>query len=662
MTTVTIKIDEIGAAITAMQDLSTEVQSQAAVARSASPIGLPSLADSSLGKKTRWLDDHLEDLTTRRDLAILLDREGTGSASYSVTSDTLSNVKEMLGQELASAAASIDATSDEEDLDHIAGLLETWNEDPDVMAAMFTELGPDGTVGFMANISSAMGYGGVADPEKYTSLAEEFRTGLSTASNAPGFPAETFGEEIVRYSCAPLLTDEEQQAFAEEFGMGMNGANILTYLMQDTTYSDDFLLGAARTLDGFERMAQDGPLTAQDWYNHNGHGPLPTKDEFDGWYDDPMAAIMHNFGENPEAGLTFFTESTEDGWDRQTYYFNDREWKADGYGGISHAVEGIGTSEANLTGDPEATTGLVSRFLDQVANSDGFNPEDAKPASPYIADLLKFYMPAVDTALRFPNDDGDGGSTSLTIDNFGTFDHYPILFTEDLDSLMQVSMSTPDGMQKIAEGTAIYQQTQVNNIAAALEANPDDPDLRMQLRDVLQRSAALQGFGEYSVGQVEIDGAEDRDAQRQAFIDMVGDASSLVPLPGADVVGDWGSKLIDFGYSQAVDLGQDAAGDAFTSEAAAATDNANDRAAAGTNRVKVQAYLALVESGVIPRDEVPDTFYENGRLISAGDIPADQMSSYAQTAMSGVSSYASNNDLEGPYRDEFLEYYGPAGE
>ncbi|MFO6454348.1 MULTISPECIES: DUF6571 family protein [unclassified Aeromicrobium] len=661
MTTVTIKIDEISAAITAMEDLSSEVTSQAAVARSASPISLPSLSESTLGKKTRWLDDHLEDLTTRRDLAILLDTEGTGTASYTVTSDTLSNVKEMLGQELASAASNIDATSDQDQLDHLAGLLETWNEDPDVMAAMFTELGPDGTVGFLANISSAMGYGGVGDPDVYTALAEDFRTGLATASNAPGFPAESFGEEIVRFSVAPLLTDEEQRAFAEEFGMGMNGANILTFLMGETNYSDDFLLGAARTLDDFERMTEDGVLSAQDWYGHNGHGPLPTGNET-GWYDDPMAMIMHNFGENPEAGLTFFTESTEDGWDRQTYYFNDREWKADGYGGISHAVEGIGTSVENLTNDPEATTGLVSRFLDQVANSPGFNANDAQPASPYIADLLKFYMPAVDTALRFPNEDGAGGSTSLTIDNFGSFDHYPILFTDDLDSLMQVSMSTPEGMQRIAEGVGVYQQTQINNIAAALEANPDDPDLRMQLRDVLQRSAALQGFGEYSVGQVEIDGAEDRDAQRQAFIDLVSDATSLVPLPGADVVGEFGSDLIDFGFSQAVDLGTDAAGNAFTSEGAAATDNANDRAAAGTNRVKITAYLALVESGVIPRDEVPDSFFQNGRLISAADIPPDQMSSYAQTAMSGVSSYASNNDLEGPYRDEFLEYYGPAGE
>lgn len=661
MTTVTIKIDEISAAITAMEDLSSEVTSQAGVARSASPIGLPSLSESTLGKKTRWLDDHLEDLTTRRDLAILLDTEGTGTASYTVTSDTLSNVKEMLGQELAAAAGNIDATSDQDQLDHLAGLLETWKDDPDVMSAMFTELGPDGTVGFMANISSAMGYGGVGDPDVYTSLAEDFRSGLATASNAPGFPTEEFGQEIVRFSVAPLLTDEEQQAFAEEFGMGMNGANILTFLMGDTSYSDDFLLGAANQLDDFERMARDGVLSAQDWYSHNGYGPLPTGNET-GWYDDPMAMIMHNFGENPEAGLTFFTQPTEDGWDRQTYYFNDREWKADGYGGISHAVEGIGTSAENLTNDPEATTGLVSRFLDQVANSPGFNANDAKPASPYIADLLKFYMPAVDTALRFPNEDGNGGSTSLTIDNFGSFDHYPILFTDDLDSLMQVSMGTPEGMQRIAEGIGVYQQTQINNIAAALEANPDDPDLRMQLRDVLQRSAALQGFGEYSVGQVEIDGAEDRDAQRQAFIDLVSDATSLVPLPGADVVGEFGSDLIDFGFSQAVDLGTDAAGEAFTSEAAAATDNANDRAAAGTNRVKITAYLALVESGVIPRDEVPDSFFQNGRLISAADIPPDQVSAYAQTAMSGVSSYASNNDLEGPYRDEFLEYYGPAGE
>ncbi|WP_313409649.1 DUF6571 family protein [Aeromicrobium sp.] len=659
MTTVEIDIELIGTAISALESLSGDIDSQRAVATSSSPISLPSLGESTLGKKSRWLTDHLEDLTTRRDLAILLDQEGTGTASYTVAHDTLANVKEVLGQELADAVGDLDHESDADEVERLSGLLATWNGDGDVMASMFTELGADGTVGAMANISSLMGYGGSGDPDLYADLAERLRTGLSTASNEPGFPAESFGREIVRYSVAPLLTDDEQRAFADEFGMGMNGANILTFLMQDTGYDADFLLGAARTLDDFERMAKDGPLTADIWYGHNGHGPLDTGKDGLG-YDDPMAAIMHNFGENPEAGLTFFTEPTEDGWDRQTHYFNDREWKADGYAGISHAVEGIGTSTANLESDPEATTELVSSFLDQVANSDGFNAEDAKPASPYVADLLKFYMPAVDNALRNGADEGDGTSAPFALDHFGAFDHYPVLFKGDLDSLMQVAMGTQEGTQSIAEGVGGFQKTQLNNIAAQLAQNPDDPGLRTELRDILQRNASLQGFTEYSVGQVEIDGAADRDAQRQVYIDLVSDAAGLVPMPGADQVGELGGKLVDFGWSQATDLGKDAAGDAWTSEAAGATDNAETRAEAGSNRVKVDTYLSLIEAGVIPRDEVPDHWYENGRLISQSDISDEEMGSYTQSAMNGVNEFATNYDLEGAYRESFESFYAPA--
>ncbi|MTB89248.1 hypothetical protein H9L21_10210 [Aeromicrobium senzhongii] len=654
MTTVKIDIDQIGAAITAAEDLAGAIDTQSAAARTASPISLPSLADGTVGKKSQWIRDHLEDLTTRRDLAILLDTEGTGSASYTVTQDTLTSVKEMLGEELADSVADLDHESDPEEVARVTAMLDTWNKDGDVMAAMFTELGPDGTVGAMSNISSLMGYGGSGDPDAYAGLAESLRTGLSTASNDPGFPAEQFGRDLVRYSVAPLLTDEEQRAFAENFPMGMNGANILTYFMQDTNYDDDFLLGAARSLDEFEQLAKDGNFPADVWYSHNGHGPLDTGNET-GWYDDPMAAIMHNFGENPQAGLTFFTEDA----DRQTYYFNDREWKADGYGGISHAVEGIGTDATNLKDNAEDTTNLVSQFLDEVANSSGFTPEDAKAASPHIADLLKFYMPAVDTTLRNGANEGDSGSGPLSIDHFGSFEHYPILFKDDLDTLMKVAMGTQDGTQSIAEGVGGYQKTQLNNIAAQLAQNPDDPGLRTELRDILERNASLQGFTEFSVGQVEIDGAADRDAQRQAYIDLVSDAAGMIPMPGADQVGDVGSKLIDYGWSQASELGKDAAGNAWTSEAAGATDNAEDRAEAGSNRVKVDSYLSMIESGLIPRDEVPDQWFKNGRLIELGDIPPEQMGSYTQGAMNGVNEFATNHDLEGAYRESFLKFYAP---
>lgn len=655
MTTVKIDIELIGDAITAVDDLATSIDSESQAASRATPISLPSLSDGSLGKKSRWLRDHLEDLETRRDLAKLLDKEGTGSASYTVTSDTLSAVQDLLGTELAHAAADLGPESDTEDVERVSTLLARWQNDPEVMSSMFTELGPDGTVAALSNISSAMSYSGL-DHDKLTTVAEQLRTGLSTASDAPGFPAEEFGREIVRYSVPPLLSTEEQQAFAEKYGNNVHaGANLLTFLMQDSTYSDDFLLGSARQLDEFEQQMKDGIMPADVWYGHNGHGPLPTGSE-GGWYNDPMAAIMHNLGENPGAGLTFFTEDES----RQTYYFNDREWKADGYAGISHAVEGIGTDATNLQQDAEATTGLVSRFLDQVANSAGFTPEDAKPASPYIADLLKFYMPAVDNALRNGPAEGDGTSGPYSLDHFGSFDHYPVIFGDDLDSLMRVAMSTQDGTQSIAEGVGGFQKTQLNTIAVELAANPDDPGLRTELRDILQRNASLQGFTEYTVGSVEIDGAASRDAQRQVYIDLVSDAAGLVPLPGADQVGAVGSKLIDFGWSQATDLGTNAAGEAWTSEAAAATDNAEQRAEAGSNRVKVDTYLSLVEAGVIPRDDVPDQWYSNGRLIDLNDIPPEQMGTYTQSAMNGVNEYATNYDLEGAYRESFQHFYAPA--
>lgn len=658
MTTVEIDIELIGSAITELTDLAGTIDTQKSHATRVTPISLPSLSDGSLDKTVRWLRDHLEDLESRRDLAILLDTEGTGSASYTVAADTLRNVQDLLGTELSHAVDGLGPDADDETIERVSTLLQRWQRDPEVMSAMFTELGPDGTVGAMSNISAAMGYGGASDPEALQALAEQLRTGLSTASNAPGFPADSFGREIVRYSVAPLLTQDEQLAFGEKYPMGMNGANILTFLMQDTGYSDDFLLGAARTLDDFERMASDGPLDAQTWYGHNGHGPLDTGRD-DLGYDDPMAAIMHNFGENPQAGLTFFTESTEDGWNRQSHYFGDRTWESDDYAGIAHAMEGIGTDPTNLERHGEDTTALVSTFFHEIAGNEGFSPEDAKGASPYLADLMKFYMPAVDTALNYGDDTGTPTSLAdFEVEHLGTFEHYPLLFKGDLESLMQVAMSTQGGTERIAEGIAAYQQTQVNNIAAELARDPGNIDLRNELTDTLAGRASLQGFAEHTVGRVDIDGAASRDAQRQAFLDALSSATSLVPLPGADAVGDATSKLIKYGFSESVRLGKDEVADAWTNEAASVADDRAVRAEEGLRQVKIDTFLSLVESGVIPPEDVPSAWLDDrGRLIDTADIPEGQMPRYTQSAMDAVDQYISDSALDTTYKDQFLKFY-----
>ncbi len=654
MTTVKIEFDKITAAITALEDLAGDIETQSSRAISQTPIALPSL--TPLSKKAQWLRDHREDLESRRDLAILLDKEGTGTASYTVTVDTLRNVQDMLGKELANAAADLDHNPDTEDVERISALLARWQEDPEVMSSMFTELGPDGTVATLANISAAMRFSSV-EHEKLQTVAERLRSGMSTASEAPGFPAEDFARDIVRYSVAPMLSTEELRAFEDEFGISVSaGANLLTFVMQDTSYSDDFLLGAARTLDEYEQMGDGGFDHASYWYSHTGHGPLDTGND-SGWYDDPMAAIMHNLGENPQAGLTFFTE--DEG--RQKFYFNDRSWEADGYGGISHAVEGIGTDATNLQTNAEDTTKLVSQFLDEVTNSPGFNPEDAKAASPHIAGLLKFYMPAVDNTLKYGEHEGDGRSMPLSIEYFGDFEHYPQLYKDDLNTLMRVAMGTQDGTERVAEGIAAYQQTRVNNMAAELALDPTNGTLRQELIDVLQGRAALHGFAESSVGRVEIDGAASRDAQRQAFLDAVSSATSLVPLPGADLVGEGGSKLIDYGFNQAVSIGSGEVSDSWTNEAASVADDASVRADESLRRVKVDTFYSLVESGIVAKEDVPAQWLdERGRLKNPSDISREDLPSYAQSAMNVVNDYASDDQISGPYKDQFMKYYEEA--
>lgn len=668
MTTVNIDIEKLNTAITKLTDLAARIDGQRARASTGTPVSVPSLGDSELGKKSLWLRDQLPELQTRHDLAVLLDTGDTGHASYDIAYDNLTNTKDLLGQQLASALNNVDAETSAEDLDELNSILVRQQNDPDVMGALFETLGPDGTVGVIGSLTTWMNFVGPDEVERLRTLAENMRSGLATASNSPAWQnrpdpygssltyAQIFADDMVRYSVAPLLTTEEQDAFAQAYpNVGMHGASVLTFLMQEHGYSGDFLVSAASTLDQFEQQSEDsmfGPAT--NWYSHNGMSSLIDSGQM-GAYDDPMAAIMQNFAANPDDGLTFFTE------DRQLFYFDKRDWTHDGYESIAMAADSIATDSDNLANNPEATTRLASAFVDYIADGEGFNPEDAEAASPYVADLLKFYMPAVDQALRNGEMEGQPNSEPFELNYFGTFEHYPEFYRGDLDSIMQVAMGTEDGMTSIAEGVGAFQQTQINNAAVVFGLDPDDPSTQTQLRDVLERTAALQGFTEYSVGQVEIDAAKDRDAQRQVFIDLVSDAAGLVPLPGADQVGDLTSKLVKFGFSQAVDLGTDAAGEAFASEAAGVTDNAEKRAEDSTNRIKVNAFIALVEAGVIPQEEVSELWFEDGSLIGLGDIPAEDMSRYTQSAMNGVTSVATHMDLETSYRDSFLSYYAPAG-
>ena len=571
------------------------------------------------------------------------------------------DVQARLGKEISDRLDSTlnddDYKISKEELDRLNSMLTAYTDDDTVAAGLYQDLGADGTVASVSRIEEYLRMNS-ADGGALNSLASNLRNGLASASNHQGFPAEQFGHDLVKYAgpSGLYLSDDEQDALRDRYPnwSGTGGASVLTYLMKDHDLNGNLVLGAAEELDRFER-ADGAMMDAKTWYQHTGYSPLDTGASDSGWGDDPMAAIMGNLGDHPKQGLEFFTG--EHGNERQDFYFDKRTWQADGYAGISELAEGIGTNQELLKEHPQETTGLVSKFFHDVSDNEGFNAEDAKAASPHVAELMKFYTPGIDAALHNPDHSGEPGTEPFSLDHYGKMDPYPKFYEGDLGNMMKVSMSTQEGMTSIAEGVGTFQQTQINNIAAELAQNPNDPGLRTELRDVLERGGHLQGFAEHAVGEVEIDGAKDRDAQRQAFIDLTSEVAGMVPLPGAEQVGELGSKLIDYGVGQAIDLGTDAAGEKFASEAAGATDNANVRASEGVNRVELNALFALERAGVIDIPPSDETFMKDGKVISLSDVPAEDTDRYAHEAMNYLNEYVTSGDFEGTYKNAFLQYY-----
>ena len=80
------------------------------------PCPVPSLSDGTIAAVATWLTDQEPELSTRLDLAKLLDTEGAGVATYTTDADTLANTQQMLGSELAERVNDISYDTDPDTL------------------------------------------------------------------------------------------------------------------------------------------------------------------------------------------------------------------------------------------------------------------------------------------------------------------------------------------------------------------------------------------------------------------------------------------------------------------------------------------------------------------------------------------------------------------
>ena len=637
---VSIDIDALSGAISALTGLAGRIDSQRNAVVSGTPCELPSLSEGTIGAVSAWLNDQEPELSTRLDLARLLSTQGANVVSYTTDADTLANVQKMLGHEMAERLNGVSYDTDDEDLDELNEILGRRVNDPDVMSSMYEDLEPEGTARALTVLEMQQGMYGDGSA---LDLAKTMRAGLATASNDPSFSGESYANELMQLFIAPMHTDEQREWASDNQLSSSAGASLMAFLMKDVNYSPEFLTGAANKLDEFEQLAQDGPMgDASSWYYHTGISQFNESENAES--ADPMAEMMRALSRQPLVGYDFITQEG-----RADFYFDKRDWSQDEYDGIAALADRVSTDPDVYGAHPQGAALVAAQFVDLTSNSEGFNAEDAKGASDSVAHLLSTYMPS--TAAAMDGGGGDAGDAQnhpggLNVIGFGQMDHMPQFYREDLVNMTGVAMSTEDGMVDMAEGVANYRQTQINTLADRLADDPDDINLRTQLQGVMLDDAELRAFTTKIAGENEISDAHNTDQQRQFWSNLVAEGVKQVPIK-PPIVG----SIVQHG----IDLGTGAVNDAWANTAEGVTDEWEENATNGIAQMNYETYASLVESGVINENDVPPNLLDaNGDIKGWNDLgsPADR-SSYAANAAQGMSAYISDENLESTYRSRF---------
>lgn len=560
----------------------------------------------------------------------------------------------LVADELNAAARDSTVFGQRDEVERLTALMQAFNGDADVMAAMYTKLEPEGTLLAFSNLQASMYIG--SNVQELGVLAEELRTGLQIATQNPSFDGEAFGRDLVRYATYDI-TDAERAALYDVYGSdGQNHAATLDFLLRTGDYGEDFVRGVAWQLDELERT---NPHRAASWAHHDSFAsPLTGLDDLPMSYQpDPTAAAFGQLGKHPQLGLEFFT-APGDGQARVEHYFSERDWTRDGFRGISEAIAGIGTDPTNATTATAQTNLLVSEFFNRVPDQPGFTPGEASCASEPIGRLLKNFIPAVNAAVVGGSHDVGAGLQDIDyLDYHPKLMDQPTMNRADLEKLMKVAVSTPEGMARVAEGVAAYRQEQL--MAYAREHGPlstESPNRAVQ--DIMERSARLEGYAQNAVAHVAIDGARSKDQQVAVFTELVSEAIGLVPVPGADevgeVLGETGKKLWGAAWNHTTQLTTDTITETFGSATDAEIARQIRQAQLGREGVQIRSAQALLQAGLI---ELPqnyeDTWLQGQRIIPIGDITDDEWMGFVNESAALLGKVLDGSDIDDQYQDPF---------
>ncbi|QHO91835.1 hypothetical protein CWT12_11690 [Actinomyces sp. 432] len=465
-------------------------------------------------------------LSAKVDWIVLInsDSEGnlpeSGEVSYEVNGedpDTLEEMETALGEAIADLGADI-ATSDFEKgdprIETLNKYLDTWGGNKNVNAALFSTLGPDGTLALTEAVGNHVGLAfnvSGSESELAQETLEQLKRGLGIATQQwePDY-AQQFGSDLVE---AAQGLDYDSPYYR----LGDRNESLAYLLYNANGTSSPFILGAAEKMEELQLAANERGLPSPwEWYGPSRFLPDMINETDEGWAFDIPSIIMHDLGSHPSASYQFL--SADDS--RVSYWAGQHPYTRGDLSGIAAALDSASTYGPIVAMDRQGTASIAARGLEALANRDDFGVERGKQGvegAQSLEHILETYMDSLVDSYANSQTDPCGDSPTYTI---GTatqqkFIDSPYFSVGTLDTILGVVGR--DGQALIDLRTA------VNN--AELNSLPEgSTDETLAL--VADRWGTTEGAIANAIGTGGINEKRSNDEYAQAWIDLAGKPAS----------------------------------------------------------------------------------------------------------------------------------------
>lgn len=519
------------------------------------------------GAKLGRLPTDLHGLSDEQLATYLAKNPGTYAVLGKHLERLVPGIQDLVGGKIAEEIRNADIhgnKTSEEELRRLRTQLQAWQDtNPDVTAAIYERLGAEDSVEFLTKLNRLTDQTG-EDP---LALADVFRRGLILADES--------------------WTDEQAARFGRDLGgeleSDLDSWDALAFLLHDQHYSTELLDPLA------DKVAQlDKPSTVL-------NTPIPH-----GVLDGPAnvtEALFSALAKNGEAALNFFSpddvDDTRDLAHRHEWFLKERTTQtADGLEDLLAALDAATTDESNLSEQSrqESAAGLVSSIAEFLPENDQAKAGlEHGTGATHLAHILGTYMESINDHLLTDLGGGErGAETSSNSDGVAR----PYLEEDEVKNLVKLAVSNEAGFGAMRQGLSAFQNLQLAR--DMVDGSISEPTLRDDAR--------LEGFFMYCVGEQHLDVAADKDQRVAAWVDLGKDLVGLIPLPGADQLGEAGAASLSFLAGQVTTVGGESVMESFADNAESAFgehENAS-RYAYEARHLAIAAQLADPGSDVEP--------------------------------------------------------------